>query len=71
MDALYDIVDSGLKLFIGILCGLLVFAALVLIIKYFAVICEHIEERKKMHDALNSLNAEEIAKKIFGEDDYN
>lgn len=71
MGELYDIVDNGLKFFIGILCGLLVIIALLLIVKYGTIISEHINERRKMCKALKSLDAEQIAKKIFGEDDYN
>ena len=70
MKELYDLVDKGLMIFIGILGVLLLFAALLLIVKYMTVICEHINERRKMHEELKTLEAEKIAKKIFGEDDY-
>ena len=70
MKELYDLVDKGLMIFIGILGVLLVFCVLLLIVKYMTVICEHINERRKMREAMKTLDAEKIAKKIFGEDDY-
>lgn len=70
MKELYDLVDQGLMIFIGILGVLLLFCSLLLIVKYMTVIAEHINERRKMREALKALDAEKIAKKIFGEDDY-
>ena len=70
MKELYDLVDKGLMIFIGILGVLLLFCSLLLIVKYMTVIAEHINERRKMREALKALDAEKIAKKIFGEDDY-
>ena len=70
MKELYDLVDKGLMIFIGILGVLLVFCVLLLIVKYMTVICEHINERRNMSEAMKTLDAEKIAKKIFGEDDY-
>lgn len=70
MKELYDLVDKGLMIFIGILGVLLLFCSLLLIVKYMTVIAEHINERRKMREVLKTLDAEKIAKKIFGEDDY-
>lgn len=70
MKELYDLVDKGLMIFIGILGVLLLFCSLLLIVKYMTVIAEHINERRKMREAMKTLDAEKIAKKIFGEDDY-
>lgn len=69
MEMLYGLVDSGLKLFVGIFCILLIAIAVIQIIKNIEIISRHIQEQKRMKNALKDLDAEKIAKKIFGEDD--
>jgi hypothetical protein len=63
MDA-YDLVEIGALSFLCLLGVLLVFGAICLIIHYLGIIAEHYRISKQAKE----IDAEKIAKNIYGED---
>lgn len=62
----YDLIDSSLKLFLGVFCGILVIIAIWQIIHHLGLIADHFRAatRRKRRE-----EAERIARRIYGEED--